>query len=142
MSTATAKPQAIEMIGDPGASRPLAYIVRSRHLPSVTQFVTPNSLNQQVGFVAYPAGGTIAAHRHRPIERHIVGTSEVLVVRKGRCEVDLFSEEGDLVATHELCRGDVLVLICGGHGFRMLEDTVLLEVKQGPYTGLNEKEYL
>ena len=142
MGTVAAESQAIEVVRAPGAPGPLAYIVRSGHLPNATQFVTPEHLNQQVGFVAYPAGGVIAAHRHRPIERHIVGTSEVLVVRKGRCEVDLFSELGELAATHELRRGDVLVLISGGHGFRMLEETVLLEVKQGPYTGLSEKEYL
>jgi hypothetical protein len=36
--------------------------------------------------------------------------------------------------------GDIILLVAGGHGFRCLEDTVLLEIKQGPYTGLVEKE--
>jgi hypothetical protein len=36
--------------------------------------------------------------------------------------------------------GDVLLLVKGGHGFRMLEETVFVEIKQGPYTGLDEKE--
>ena len=45
-----------------------------------------------------------------------------------------------LVATRELLPGDIMLMVGGGHGFRMLEDTVLLEVKQGPYTGLDEKE--
>ena len=44
-----------------------------------------------------------------------------------------------LVATRELKTGDVMLMVGGGHGFRMLEDTVLLEVKQGPYTGITEK---
>lgn len=137
--TTTAASPAIEVIGQSDA--PLAYIVRSELLPAVTQFVTPPTLTQQVGFVSYPAGGVIVRHRHRPIERHIVGTSEVLVVRKGRCEVELFDERDAMVARRELRRGDVLVLVRGGHGFRMIEDTVLLEVKQGPYTGLEEKEH-
>jgi uncharacterized protein YjlB len=75
------------------------------------------------------------------LERHIVGTPEVLVVRRGRCEADIYNEEQQLVATRELREGDILILVCGGHGFRMLEDTVLLEVKQGPYAGLKEKEH-
>ena len=45
-----------------------------------------------------------------------------------------------LIATRELATGDVMLMVGGGHGFRMLEDTVLLEVKQGPYTGVAEKE--
>lgn len=139
MSVATSKPCNVEYICDNG--RPLACIVHAEHLPGSTQFITPEDWDQQVGFVVYPAGGTIARHVHLPIERRLVGTSEVLVVRKGRCEVDLFDEQGIPIATRELRTGDILILVAGGHGFRMLEDTVLLEVKQGPYTGLREKEY-
>ena len=70
----------------------------------------------------------------------IRGTSEVLIVRRGRCEVDIYNDERQIVATRELRLGDVMIMVGGGHGFRMLEDTVLLEVKQGPYTGVDEKE--
>ena len=119
----------------------LACIIRARLAPSETQFVTPNDWGQQVGFIVYKAGSEIARHRHRPLERRIVGTSEVLVVRRGCCDVDLFTEAGTLVCTRRLQVGDVIVIVSGGHRYRMIEDTVLLEVKQGPYTGVNEKEY-
>ncbi|MCK4727142.1 MAG: hypothetical protein KAT29_15120, partial [Anaerolineales bacterium] len=76
----------------------------------------------------------------RPLERHIVGTSEVLVVKKGRCQIDIYNDAQELVATRELRAGDVLLLVSGGHGFHMLEDTVFLEIKQGPYIELDEKE--
>jgi hypothetical protein len=108
--------------------------------PSETTFFTPPEFKQQVGFVVYPQGGVIARHVHRPLERHLVGTSEVIVVRSGRCELDIFDDDRTLVATRELAAGDVMLMVGGGHGFRMLEDTVLLEVKQGPYTGIEEKE--
>ena len=58
---------------------------------------------------------------------------------EGRCEMDVYDDERHLVSTHELGPGDVILMVAGGHGFRMLEDTTLLEVKQGPYTGLEEK---
>jgi hypothetical protein len=103
-------------------------------------FVTPNAATLQVGFVVYPAGGRIARHVHRPIERTISGTSEVLVVRSGACELDVYDSSHTLVATRLLTRGDVMVMLAGGHGFRVTEDAVLLEVKQGPYTGPDEKE--
>ena len=118
----------------------LAYIIRAAMSPSSTTFVTPDEFKQQVGFVVYPAGGVVARHMHVPLERHLVGTSEVIVVRKGHCELDVYDDSRTLVATRDLRLGDVMIMVGGGHGFRMLEDTVLLEVKQGPYTGLVEKE--
>ena len=118
----------------------LAYVIRAAMMPDRTTFVTPAENKQQVGFIAYPAGGEIARHVHLPLERTIVGTSEVLVVRKGRCEIDIFSDDRRLIATRELRVGDVMLMVGGGHGFRMIEDTVFLEIKQGPYTGLEEKE--
>lgn len=120
--------------------KPLVLIVRAAYRPTTTEFLTPPAFKQQVGFVVYPEGGEIHRHDHRPLERHLVGTSEVLVVRAGRCEIDVYNDARELVTTRELRAGDVMLMVGGGHGFRMLEDTVLLEVKQGPYTGLEEKE--
>ena len=121
--------------------KPLAYIIRSGLMPSQTTFLTPPEFKQQVGFVAYPAGGEIARHVHLPLQRSLAGTSEVLVVRKGRCLMDVYSDDRELVATRELNNGDIMLMVGGGHGFRMLEDTVFLEVKQGPYLSVEEKEH-
>jgi hypothetical protein len=118
----------------------LAYIIKASFLPERTTFLTPPEYKQQVGYVVYPAGGQIQRHVHRPLERHLVGTSEVLLVRQGCCEVDLYNDDRQLVATRELREGDIMLMVGGGHGFRMIDDTVLIEVKQGPYTGIDEKE--
>ena len=61
-------------------------------------------------------------------------------LRSGRCLIDIYDDAQHLIATRELRVGNVVLMVGGGHGFRMLEDTVLLEVKQEPYTGLDEKE--
>src|SRR5712692_8313584 len=118
----------------------LAYIIRASFLPERTTFLTPPEYKQQVGYVVYAGGGEIQRHVHRPLERHLVGTSEVIIVRQGCCEVDIYNDDRQLVATRELREGDVMLMVGGGHGFRMLDDTVLIEVKQGPYTGIDEKE--
>ena len=118
----------------------LAYIIRAAARPPETRYLTPPELNLQVGFVVYGKGQEILRHMHLPIERHIVGTMEVLVVRQGRCEVDIYADGRELAATRELAAGDILIAVAGGHGFRALEDLVLLEVKQGPYPGVDEKE--
>jgi hypothetical protein len=123
-----------------GAGGIVAYIIRTAMDPGETSFVTPDDMTMQAGFIVYPAGGEVARHVHRPLARSIVGTGEVLVVRRGSCEVELYDEARQPLATRLLVAGDVIVLVAGGHGFSMLEDTVLFEIKQGPYTGLDEKE--
>lgn len=122
------------------AGRTLTYVIRAGFEPDRTTFITSPEHKQQLGYIVYPAGGEVARHIHRPLERHLIGTSEVLIVKRGRCLIDIYSDDRQLVTTRELSPGDVMVMIGGGHGFRMLEHTVLLEVKQGPYTGLDEKE--
>lgn len=118
----------------------LADIIRAEMAPNRTMFLTSPELKQQVGFIVYLADGEIYRHIHLPLKRQITGTSEVLIVKKGRCLVDIYNNTKEFVVTKELRCGDVMLMISGGHGFRMLEDTIFLEIKQGPYTGLNEKE--
>jgi hypothetical protein len=123
-------------------SSALAYIISGTVMPEKTQFPTPSDLEFQVGFVVYPAGGMVRPHRHAPVTRTIERTCEVILVKKGKCDVDLYNDDRQLVATRELVTGDLIILVNGGHGFRMKEDTVLLEIKQGPYFGVTEKESL
>jgi hypothetical protein len=88
--------------------QPLCYIVRAGLNPEQTTFLTPPEFKQQVGYIVYLAGGEIARHFHRPLERHLVGTSEVLMVKKGRCLIDIYNDDRELVAARELPAGDVL----------------------------------
>jgi hypothetical protein len=115
-------------------------IIRSDYQPAETTFITSPDLAQQVGFVVYPPGGVIKRHIHKIIDREICGTSEALLVRQGRCEIDIYDTNHKLLATRELRTGDFVLMISGGHGFRTLEPTILLEVKRGPYAGDEEKE--
>jgi len=118
----------------------LAYLARQSAPPVATRYLTPDDCNLQVGHVIYAGGTEIPRHMHLPVERHLSSTAEVLLVQQGRCEVDIFGLDRQLVTTRELQVGDILIAVAGGHGFRVFEDTVLLEVKQGPYPGGAEKE--
>ena len=118
----------------------IAMIIRDKTYPSETTFYSPDESTMQLGHVVYPKGGCIIAHKHIPLERKIVGTAETLMVRQGKVEVELFDDAENLLLRTVLAEGDVILLLGGAHGFRMLEDAVLLEIKQGPYTGLREKE--
>ena len=118
----------------------LAYVVRSGDDPHETSFFTPPEMTFQAGSVVVPAGDRVARHDHVPVERHIVGTAEAIFVRRGRCEMEVYHLDRQLVSTVELRQGDMVLFVsAAGHGFRALEDTVLFEIKQGPYGGLEEK---
>jgi hypothetical protein len=118
----------------------IAYIIHRERMPAKTTFVTPDDFKQQLGFIVYPKGGEISRHVHKPMERRLVGMSEVLLIRKGVVEVDFYTDQKEYVDTKRLEEGDLLLLAGGGHGFRCLEDTVMVEIKQGPYIGPDEKE--
>jgi hypothetical protein len=115
-------------------------IIRREYQPTETTFITNNDLAQQVGFVVYPAGGVIKRHIHKNVDRKNISSSEALIVRQGRLEIDIFDQNKMLLATRELMAGDFVLMVSGGHGFRILEATVLLEVKLGPYAGASDKE--
>ncbi len=115
-------------------------IIRGDYQPTETTFITNPELAQQVGFVVYPAGGVIKRHLHKTVDRKNVSSSEALVVRQGKLEIDIYDHDKNLLATRELQAGDFVLMVSGGHGFRILEPVVLLEIKLGPYAGLADKE--
>ena len=128
----------IEIISD--GETPLAYIVRSNWMPERTEFLTPDHFGQQMGMIVYGAGTQIQPHLHLPVVREVHGTTECIVVRRGSCDIDIYDQSKQLVTSRALKTGDIVLLLDGGHGFRMHEDTVLFEVKQGPYMGMADKE--
>jgi mannose-6-phosphate isomerase-like protein (cupin superfamily) len=128
----------IEIITAEGQT--LCYVIRASTEPTQTTFITPPDAKQQVGFIVYPKGGSIARHIHRPLERHIIGMAEVLVVRSGHCQIEVYDDHESKVAVRDLYQNDVVLMVGGGHGFQIKEDTVLLEIKQGPYLGADDKK--
>lgn len=108
--------------------------------PKETTFLTDPAENFQVGFVVKPLGTDVSRHEHGAIQRSLDSTSEYLLLRRGKCVVDLFDTERQAVGSIEMRQGDSVLLLRGGHSIRMLEDCVFLEVKQGPYPGTDEKD--
>jgi mannose-6-phosphate isomerase-like protein (cupin superfamily) len=71
--------------------------------------------------------------------RAVEYTKEVLLVRSGRVRVDFYSDDQAYLESTVLQAGDLILLAYGGHGFEMLEPTEMIEVKQGPYAGEQDK---
>jgi hypothetical protein len=117
----------------------LAIIVRGGFDEPGIQFFTPNNLSQQLASMSYRAGRVIPAHTHNPVTREVTYTQETLFIRKGKVRVDFFTDARKYVTSRILCAGDVILLVSGGHGFEILEELNMVEVKQGPYAGDADK---
>jgi mannose-6-phosphate isomerase-like protein (cupin superfamily) len=102
-------------------------------------FFTPEDSSQQLAFMKHSKGKVIEPHIHAPLERKVLYTKEVLLIRSGRLRVDLFTDAQEYLSSEVLAAGDVIMLAAGGHGFEVLEDAEFFEVKQGPYARENDK---
>jgi mannose-6-phosphate isomerase-like protein (cupin superfamily) len=117
----------------------VAVIIRAGYRKEGIEFFTPGSFSQQLAYMNRPVGYKISPHVHNEVRRDVFHTQEVLFVRTGKVKVDFYSVEQDYLESRVLEPGDVILLASGGHGFEMLENTELIEVKQGPYLGDQDK---
>lgn len=121
------------------ADKELALIIRHTFHREGIEFFTPGSYSQQIGYMNRPKGYVIQPHVHNPVAREVQYTKEVLLIRSGRLRVDFYSESQEYLESTVLESGDIVLLAYGGHGFEMLEPTEIIEVKQGPYAGDQDK---
>jgi mannose-6-phosphate isomerase-like protein (cupin superfamily) len=108
------------------------------HEPGI-HFFTPNTFSQQLAYMRHPAGKVIAPHVHNAVPRAVQYTLEVLFIKKGRLRVDFYDAAKNYLESRVLGAGDVILLATGGHGFEVLEEIEMIEVKQGPYAGDADK---
>lgn len=117
----------------------LALIIRHSFHKDGIEFFTPSTYSQQIGYMNRPAAYVISPHVHNPVVREVQYTKEVLFIKSGRLRVDFYLETQVYQESTILETGDVILLAYGGHGFEMLEPTEIIEVKQGPYAGDQDK---
>ena len=117
----------------------LAVIIRADFQADGIVFATPNELPQQLGDMKRPAGYEIDPHVHVLKRYEVEYSSETLFIRKGKVRIDFYSEDKQYLSSEILTAGDVVLLSRGGHGFEMLEESEIIEVKQGPYESDNDK---
>jgi hypothetical protein len=104
-------------------------------------FLTPDAFSQQLGYMKHPQGYVIAPHDHNPVPRVIEWTQEVLFIKSGKVRLDIYAPDSrEYLESRILGPGDVVLLAHGGHGLVMLEESEIIEVKQGPYAGEVDKE--
>lgn len=116
-----------------------AIIIRNSYDKEGISFVTPNEFSQQLAFMKHAKGKKITPHYHNPVPREVIYTQEVLVIKAGKLRVDFYNEAQVYFESRLLMPGDVILLSKGGHGFEVIEDVTMVEIKQGPYSGEMDK---
>ena len=117
----------------------LALIIPGQFREPGIHFFTPSELSQQLAYMRHPAGKVIDAHVHNAVAREVQYTQEVLFIRRGKMRVDFYTPDRTYLGSRILEGGDTILLATGGHGFEVLEEIEMIEVKQGPYSGELDK---
>lgn len=117
----------------------LAIILRANFHSEGIEFFTPAHFSQQLGYMNRPQGYVIPPHVHNPVAREVQFTKEVLIIKSGKVRVDFYDDDQNYLESRILNQGDIVLLAFGGHGFEMLEASEIIEVKQGPYAGEEDK---
>jgi len=117
----------------------LSIIVRTQFEKEGIVFFTPDDFSQQLAYMKRPRDYAIPPHIHNPVAREVGFTQEVLFIKRGKIRVDFFDDDRNYLESRILNQGDVILLVDSGHGFEMLEESEMIEVKQGPYVGEKDK---
>lgn len=117
----------------------IAIIIKNNYENEGVSFITPSEYSQQLAYMHHTEGKIIDAHVHNLVHRNVVLTQEVLFIKKGRLRVDFYDDYKDYLESRVLEAGDTMLLTSGGHGFKVLEEVEMIEVKQGPYSGDKDK---
>lgn len=111
----------------------LSIIIRADYKSKGIEFFTPDDFSQQLGYMNRKKNHIISPHTHNIVQRDVQFTQEVLIIKSGKVRVDYYDEKKKYLESRILNKGDVVLLAYGGHGFEMIEDSEIIEVKQGPY---------
>jgi hypothetical protein len=112
-----------------------ALIVRARFRKKKgISFFTPSETNQQFGYMKHGNGYIIKPHKHKKRATKIFYTTEVIIIFKGSLRVDFYDQKQKYLFSKIIKKKDIIMLVHGGHGFKVLKNVEMLEVKQGPYS--------
>ena len=102
-------------------------------------FFTDDELNQQIGYMKHKKKHVILPHKHNKRSTTIMTTSEVIVMLKGTLRVDFYNNKHNYLFSKLVHKNDIIMLVYGGHGFKVISDVEMIEVKQGPYSIAKDK---
>tara|TARA_B100000989_G_C19528870_1_gene468529 strand:- start:3891 stop:4295 length:405 start_codon:yes stop_codon:yes gene_type:complete len=116
----------------------VAIVLKNNFNKNGVNFVTPDRLSLQVGYMKHSQNHIIKPHFHIKQKRVVHNTNEILYVKKGKIRIDFFHRNKKF--SHRILKtGDLIAIVSEGHGFKILEKTELIEIKQGPFSKKKDK---
>ena len=118
-----------------------AIIIKNKYRKKkgISFFSTPN-LPQQFGYINQKTNHYILPHIHQKRKTKVLLTTEILLILKGILRVDFYTEKKKYLFSKKITKGDLIFLMHGAHGFKILKETQMIEVKQGPFKIAKDKE--
>lgn len=103
-------------------------------------FLTNPKDTQQIGYMKHKKNHIIQPHLHKKRLTKILFTTEVIIILKGILRVDFYDNKKKYLLSKKVSKGEIIMLISGGHGFKVIKDVEMIEVKQGPYQISKDKK--
>ena len=72
-------------------------------------------------------------HTHNKRSTKIMITTEIIIILKGVLRVDFYDLKQIYMFSKILKKDQIIFLMHGAHGFKVLKDVQMIEVKQGPF---------
>ena len=117
-----------------------ALIVRGKYRNKRgVNFFTSKSNTQQFGYMKHKKDYIIEPHRHNKRLTRILTTTEVILLLKGVLRVDFYENKKKYLFSKIIKEKDIIMLVHGGHGFKVLKNVEMIEVKQGPFSLSSDK---
>lgn len=122
----------------------LAMVIRAGYKPEHTHFVTSEKEGLQLGFHARKQGERVKAHRSLHFDHHTQHPlCKIYYLQNGKATIDMYDRQDQQISVITIHPGDTIIFFSGGHGLTFMEDSQMIEVKQGPYRQRdNEKRFL
>lgn len=117
----------------------LSVIIRDNYHAQGISFITPDDFPHQLGYMNRDKDYLIVPHIHNRVPRTVDYTQETLIIKNGVVRVDFYNQEQEYLESRIVYKGDIILLAAGGHGFKMLQPSEIVEIKQGPYAGAMDK---
>jgi hypothetical protein len=103
-------------------------------------FLTSPEDTQQIGFMKHKKNHIVLPHLHKKRLTKINFTTEVILLLKGILRVDFYDKKRKYLFSKKINAGQIIMLVSGGHGFKVIKDVEMIEVKQGPYNPKKDKQ--
>ena len=112
-----------------------AFVCSLNDVSKGLEFLSDDSDFIQLGTWNYEKNFSTVPHYHLEHDKPSNLTQEVVLVHKGSVKCRLFTKEGNYVDEVDINEGELIVQIYGVHEYIMNEDSIVLEIKNGPYYG-------